>query len=82
MAGIIYKILTGIKYEDDTLADVVINEKSKYSFDSVEERMVLYPIIDAMSAGQQSVLEYVDLGELIIRGNIDEKRLERYQRKI
>ena len=33
--------------------------------------MSLYPIIDAMSPGQRSLLSYVDLGNLLITGDLD-----------
>ena len=60
-AGAVYLILSEIKYGDTTFADIV--KVGKFDFSKAEDRMELYPIIDAMSQGQRSLLSYADLAK-------------------
>ena len=69
MAATVYVILSGIKYGSGTLLDLVNGDK--YDFDNEDDRSTLYPILDVMSAGQRSLLSYVDLGELVIMCNLE-----------
>ena len=66
-AGAIYLMLSSVKLGESTFADIVTG--SKYDFSKADDRMELYPVIDAMSQGQRSLLSYVDLGEMIMTGN-------------
>ena len=69
-AGVVYMMLSDIKYGGSTMAELVTG--NKYDFSDPEDRIVLYPIIDAMSKGQRALLSYVDLGELFISGGLTE----------
>ena len=70
-----YTVLQEVKYADNTLENVFFGEDTDLTDD--EDRMVLYPILAAMSAGQRSLLSYVDLGEMLITGNLTEEGWEK-----
>ena len=70
LAGSEYLLLNETKYEGSTLAELVTG--TKYDFEDPDDRAVLYPLIDAMSEGQRALLSYVDAGELLIYGSLDE----------
>ena len=60
-AGAVYLILSEIKFGDTTFADIV--KGGKFDFSKVDDRMNFYPVIDAMSQGQRSLLSYADLAK-------------------
>lgn len=71
VAGTEYKILTETKAEDKSLFEFINDEEN--TFDNADDRIALYPIIEAMSEGQRALLPYVDIGEMIVNGNIDDE---------
>ncbi len=60
-AGAIYLMLSSVKLGENTFAYIVTG--NKFDFSKAEDRMELYPIIDAMSQGQRSLLFYADLAK-------------------
>ena len=70
IAGSEYLLLTETKYEGSSLAELVTG--TKYDFSDPDDRAVLYPLIDAMSEGQRALLSYVDIGEMLINGSLDD----------
>ena len=68
-AGAEYLVLSEIKTDDTTLADIVTGDK--FDLSDPEDRTVLYPVIDAMSEGQRALLPYTDIGEMLITGKLD-----------
>ncbi|MBR6873275.1 MAG: hypothetical protein IKN17_07200 [Ruminococcus sp.] len=69
VAGTEYLILSDIKYDGKTLYDIIADEKT--DFNEADERIALYPVIEAMSEGQRALLSYVDIGEMIVNSKLD-----------
>ena len=74
-----YLILSETSFGNGTLLDLVSGDK--YDFNDADDRSALYPILDVMSKGQRSLLSYVDLGELVITGNLDGEGWKETQKK-
>ena len=68
-AGADYLVLSEIKIDDTTLADIVTGDK--FDLSDPDDRAVLYPVIDAMSEGQRALLPYADIGQMLITGKLD-----------
>ncbi len=55
-----------VQEREDTLSD-------DYDFNTVEDRMYIYPIIDALSEGQRAMISYAEFKDMIVSGSLDEE---------
>ena len=62
--------LEDVEYEGEKFIDFAVSEDNDFS--DVEDRMKLYPILDALSPGQRAMLSYTDFSKMILSGRLDE----------
>ena len=80
MAASQYALLSGTEYEEGTLYDLLDTEK--FDFANKDDRMVLYPLLESMSAGQRALLSYVDIGNLFVAGDLNNEGWQETQNKV
>ena len=76
----VIKALEDVKYQGKKFVDFA--KSDEFDFSDVEDRMVLYPMLDALSAGQRAMLSYTDFKDMIISGRLDKAGWEEVYKQV
>ena len=76
----VIKALEDVEYQGKKFVDFA--KSDEFDFSDVEDRMVLYPMLDALSAGQRAMLSYTDFKDMIISGRLDKAGWEEVYKQV